>query len=100
MGQLDLRGAILRGAVPQFTCLAGTMLQETCQTAPQITAASYASVAGHARTRVADFAAAIAARAQPDCPPPPALPCTCRRYCRAVSFWPRGREMLTRCAMG
>jgi TetR/AcrR family transcriptional repressor of nem operon len=75
MGQLDLRGAILRGAVPQFTCLAGTMLQETCQTAPQITAASYASVAGHARTRVADFAAAIAARAQPDCPSPasPAL---------------------------
>jgi TetR/AcrR family transcriptional regulator, transcriptional repressor for nem operon len=73
MGYLDLREALLRGEVPQFTCLAGTMLQETYQTAPQITAASYASVAGHARTLETDFAAAIAAHTPPDCPSPASL---------------------------
>jgi TetR/AcrR family transcriptional repressor of nem operon len=65
---LDLRTALLQGSVPEFTCLAGTMLQETHQTAPDIAGASYASIAGHARTLEPDFAEAIALYGPPDCP--------------------------------
>ncbi len=68
MAYLDLREALLAGSLAEFTCLAGTLLQETYETAPAIAAASYASVAGHARTLEADFAGAIALYGPADCP--------------------------------
>ena len=42
LGYIDFRKAILKGAVREFTCLAGTMVQEAYETHPAIRAASTA----------------------------------------------------------
>jgi TetR/AcrR family transcriptional regulator, transcriptional repressor for nem operon len=62
LGYIDFRKAILRGGVPEFTCLVGTMVQETYDTAPAIRDACNASIAGHAKKLEADIEAAMAAR--------------------------------------
>lgn len=59
LGYIDFRAAILRGAVPEFTCLVGTMVQEVHHTHPRIRAACEASILGHAATLEADIAAAM-----------------------------------------
>lgn len=56
---LDFRAALVSGTAAEFTCLAGTMAQETFETAPPIRDACYDSIAGHAATLEADFAGAI-----------------------------------------
>ena len=58
-GYLDLRAALAVGGVPDFTCLAGTMLQETYDCHPPVGEASHASITGHAATLEPDFQAAI-----------------------------------------
>jgi TetR/AcrR family transcriptional repressor of nem operon len=63
LGYLDFRKAILRGAVPEFTCLVGTMVQETYDSDPAIRDACAASIFGHADTLASDIAAAMEARA-------------------------------------
>jgi TetR/AcrR family transcriptional repressor of nem operon len=70
MAYLDLREALLTGGVPDFTCLAGTLLQEVHQTSPAITGAAYASVASHAATLEQDFAEAVALYRPHDAPDP------------------------------
>jgi TetR/AcrR family transcriptional repressor of nem operon len=65
---LDLREALLAGEVHEFTCLAGTLLQETHLTAPAIAAAANASITSHARTLEADFQQVIDRHGPPDCP--------------------------------
>ena len=67
-GYLDLRAALLEGDLADYTCLVGTMLQETYETVPVIGAASYAAIADHAVTLEADFAAALALYAPADAP--------------------------------
>lgn len=67
-GYLDLRELLLEGQVYEFTCLAGTLLQETHETGPAIAAAAHAAIADHARTLEPDFAAAIALYGPADCP--------------------------------
>jgi len=62
LGYIDFRRAILQGAVSEFTCLAGTMLQETYDSHPAIRDACDRSISGHAATLEADIAAAMAAR--------------------------------------
>ncbi|QMW23228.1 TetR/AcrR family transcriptional regulator [Sandaracinobacteroides saxicola] len=62
LGYIDFRRAILQGEVPDFTCLVGTMVQETYSTAPAIRDASAASITGHAATLVPDITAAMAER--------------------------------------
>jgi TetR/AcrR family transcriptional regulator, transcriptional repressor for nem operon len=62
MGYLDFRAALIRGTTAEFTCLAGTMAQETFMTNPDIRDACFDSIAGHAATLEADLAAAIKAR--------------------------------------
>jgi TetR/AcrR family transcriptional repressor of nem operon len=64
---LDLREALLAGEVHEFTCLAGTLLQETHLTAPAIAAAANASITSHARTLEADFQQVIDRHGPPDC---------------------------------
>lgn len=59
---VDFRRAILAGAPPEFTCLVGTMVQETYATHDEIRAACARSILGHAHTLEADIEAAIAAR--------------------------------------
>jgi TetR/AcrR family transcriptional repressor of nem operon len=59
LGYLDFRKAILQGEIAEFSCLVGTMLQETYGTHPDIRAACAASICGHAATLEADIAAAM-----------------------------------------
>ncbi len=62
LAYIDFRKALLQGGVPEFTCLVGTMVQETYETAPDIRDACNRSISGHAATLVADIEAAMAAR--------------------------------------
>jgi TetR/AcrR family transcriptional regulator, transcriptional repressor for nem operon len=59
LGYLDFRKALLKGEVRDFTCLAGTMVQETYDTHPGIRAACEASIGGHAAKIEADIAEAM-----------------------------------------
>ncbi len=59
LGYIDFRAEIIRGTTAQFTCLAGTMAQETFQTNPAIRDACYASISGHAVTLERDIADAL-----------------------------------------
>lgn len=59
LAYLDFRKAILQGGVPDFTCLVGTMVQETYETTPAIREACERSITGHAATLEADIAAAL-----------------------------------------
>jgi TetR/AcrR family transcriptional repressor of nem operon len=59
LGYLDFRKELLKGNVPEFTCLVGTMVQEAYETNPQIRAACDASISGHADNIAADIAAAM-----------------------------------------
>ncbi|HEV2562641.1 MAG TPA: TetR/AcrR family transcriptional regulator [Rhizomicrobium sp.] len=58
LGYLDFRKALLKGAVPEFTCLVGTMVQEVYETNPDIRRACDASISAHAATLEADIAEA------------------------------------------
>jgi TetR/AcrR family transcriptional regulator, transcriptional repressor for nem operon len=62
LGYIDFRKSILQGELADFTCLVGTMVQETYSTAPAIRDASAASIVGHAATLEPDIAAAMAER--------------------------------------
>jgi len=59
IGYVEFRKALLRGGVPDFTCLVGTMVQETYETAPAIREACDRSISGHAATLEADIEAAM-----------------------------------------
>lgn len=59
IGYLEFRKEILQGAVPEFTCLVGTMVQETYGSAPDIRAACDESISGHAQKVEADIAEAM-----------------------------------------
>jgi TetR/AcrR family transcriptional repressor of nem operon len=56
LGYIDFRAALLNGPVEQFTCLVGTMVQETFSTHPAIRAACEASISEHAHNLEADIA--------------------------------------------
>ena len=58
LGYVDFRRAILRGALPDFTCLLGTMVQEVYATHPAIRDACERHITAHAATLVADVAEA------------------------------------------
>ncbi len=62
LGYLEFRKARLQGGVPEFTCLVGTMVQETYATTPAIREACERSITGHAATLEADIEAAMRER--------------------------------------
>ena len=62
LAYLDFRKSILVGALPEFTCFVGTMVQETYATHPQLRAGCESSICGHAARLEADIAAAIQQR--------------------------------------
>jgi TetR/AcrR family transcriptional repressor of nem operon len=62
MGYLDFRAALIRGTTAEFTCLVGTMAQETFLTSPAIRDACFDSISGHAETLEADLATLITTR--------------------------------------
>jgi TetR/AcrR family transcriptional regulator, transcriptional repressor for nem operon len=59
LGYLDFRKTMLRGDVAEFTCLAGTMVQEAYGTHPDIRDACDASIGDHAATVESDIADAL-----------------------------------------
>ncbi len=62
LGYLDFRKQLLKGGVAEFTCLVGTMVQETFASHPAIRDACRASIFGHAATLDADIAEAMRRR--------------------------------------
>ena len=62
LGYVAFRKSLLQGDVPEFTCLVGTMVQETYQTTPAIRDACDRSISAHAATLEADIQAAMDAR--------------------------------------
>lgn len=64
MGYLDLRAGLISDEASEFSCLAGTMVQEAFETSPAIRDACRESIFGHASTLEADFEAALANRSR------------------------------------
>lgn len=61
LAYVDFRKALLSGDLPDYTCLVGTMVQETYRENPAIQTACADSIFGHAGTLEADIAAARSA---------------------------------------
>ena len=59
LGYLEFRKSMLRGGAAEFSCLAGTMLQEVYRTHPDIRNACDSSIGSHAAHLESDIAAAI-----------------------------------------
>jgi TetR/AcrR family transcriptional repressor of nem operon len=59
LAYIDFRKAILQGEIREFTCFAGTMVQEIHDSHPIIRAAVERSIFGHAETLVADITEAM-----------------------------------------
>lgn len=59
LAYLDFRTQLIAGDLAEFTCLVGTMVQETYGTSDAIRAACANSIFGHAKTLEPDIAAAI-----------------------------------------
>ena len=60
LGYVDFRIALLQGALPDFTCLFGMMVQETYDTHPAIRAACDKHLSAHAEVLARDIAEARA----------------------------------------
>ncbi len=59
LAYIDFRRHIIAGDIAEFTCLAGTMVQEVYEASPAIRDACAASIFGHAATLEPDIEAAI-----------------------------------------
>lgn len=58
LGYVDFRAEILQGELPEYTCLLGTLVQETYDTHPAIRAACNAAMSAHVAMLVCDIALA------------------------------------------
>jgi TetR/AcrR family transcriptional regulator, transcriptional repressor for nem operon len=67
LGYVDFRAAILRGEIPDFTCLLGTMVQEAYESNPAIRQACDKHISEHASDVARDIAQAKQ-RYAPDAP--------------------------------
>ena len=59
LAYIDFRKSLVRGEIAEFTCLVGTMVQETYGASDDIRSACWRSISGHAQTLETDIAAAI-----------------------------------------
>ncbi len=59
LAYVDFRKAGLTGELPEFTCFAGTVIQEVYDTHPEICAACETNISGHAKTLEADIREAM-----------------------------------------
>jgi len=57
-GYLDFRGAILGTQIPEYTCLLGTLIQETYETHPEIRSACDRGMSSHIAVLTCDIEAA------------------------------------------
>jgi TetR/AcrR family transcriptional repressor of nem operon len=62
LAYVDFRKSLLMGELPDFTCLVGTMVQETYETHPAIRDACAKSISRHAATLLTDIEAAMRQR--------------------------------------
>jgi len=62
MGHIDFRLALIGGAPEEFSCVAGTMVQEAFRASAAIRIACHDSIMGNAQALEADLAAAMAER--------------------------------------
>ena len=62
LGYIDFRKEILKGQVPEFTCLVGTMVQEVYKSSPAMRKACDTSINDHAAKVEADIAVAMKQR--------------------------------------
>lgn len=60
LAYLDFRSELIRGSIPEYTCLLGTLVQETFSSHPVLQAACGAGIEAHARTLVPTIEAAKA----------------------------------------
>lgn len=63
LGYIDFRRELLRGEAQDYSCLLGTLVQETFATHPRLRDACDAGISAHARTVARDIAAAKALHA-------------------------------------
>ena len=68
LAYVDFRGSILGGDLADYTCLLGTLVQETYATHPAIRAACEHEIVGHAEKLEADIAAALVAAGRSPAP--------------------------------
>jgi TetR/AcrR family transcriptional repressor of nem operon len=59
LAYVDFRKSILAGELPEFTCFAGTIVQEAYATHPEIATACERNISGHAGTLEADLREAM-----------------------------------------
>jgi TetR/AcrR family transcriptional repressor of nem operon len=59
LAYIDFRKELLKGSLPEFTCYAGTIIQEVYETHPAVRDACEKSITGHAATLVADIEEAM-----------------------------------------
>ena len=59
LAYIDFRKTLLTGTLAEFTCFAGTMIQEVYETHPSVRDACEKSITGHAETLEADIEAAM-----------------------------------------
>jgi TetR/AcrR family transcriptional repressor of nem operon len=59
LGYVEFRKTLLQGEIPQFTCLVGTMVQETFDTVPEIREACNRSISEHLAAIESDIAEAV-----------------------------------------
>ncbi len=69
LGYIDLRYALIVGEPQQFSCVAGTMVQEAFRSSEAIRAACEASISGNASKLTADIADALAEAGRDDIDP-------------------------------
>jgi TetR/AcrR family transcriptional repressor of nem operon len=62
LGYIDFRKALLKGSIPEFSCLVGTLVQEVYDTHPAIRAAVDRSISEHAARIEVDIAEAMRER--------------------------------------
>lgn len=89
LGYIAFRRTILTGELAAFTCFAGTLVQETYATSPEIRAACAASILGHAGTLEGMIGDARARHGVLGDWTDSALPATSRPSFRAPSSSPR-----------
>lgn len=59
LGYIDFRKSILAGALPMYTCLLGTLVQETYETHPDLRVAADHALTSHVEMLVKDIELAI-----------------------------------------
>lgn len=64
LAYVALRKVLISGALPELSCVAGTLVQETYETSPAIREACAQSILGHARSLEPDMQAALEAAGQ------------------------------------